>query len=41
MFALINLRDNQVYLGLDKEDVERKVSELGLKSNEWRAELCI
>lgn len=41
MFAMINLRDNQVYLGLSKEQIEQKVQELNLKQNEWRAELCI
>lgn len=41
MFALINLRDNDVILGLSQQEVEQKVKELGLNQNEWRAELCI
>lgn len=41
MFALVNLRDSDVILGLSKEEVEEKVRELGLSQNEWRAELCM
>ncbi len=41
MFALENKRDNEVYIGISQEEVEKIVKELGLKDNEWFAHLCI
>jgi len=41
MFVMENIRDGELYFGLSVEEIERKVKELGLKDNEWKAHLGI
>ena len=41
IFILQNKRDNEIYYGLNVEEIEKKVEELGLKQDEWFAHIGI